>query len=246
MQDNVRQESNKNKKMILEKRKKKKVNLAKRYLFAMVSTACLVGAPVMAQSTTKLSQSIIDGTASVDIVDGSGVSVANPSIDFSQVEFNFESQTTNGLLGRDDAGDEEKIRVQNPTATAEWTVSIAAVNPTDLWTDPVSLGTYDFNDVNGDTDSGSDADLVGGQMTINPSDSGAGFNGVGACSNSDISQGVQSSFVEGVTNSIDLLNASSSASPYCRWDMTDVPVSQLIPASQPAGDYELEMVLTIS
>lgn len=184
---------------------------------------------------------VSSGSLSVDIVDGAGSPVASPSVTFSALNYSFSSQTSTGTLGTAS----EKIRVSNTTATATWTLTIAATSgATALW----SAGTpkYDYNDASGASD-GSDTDSYGGQLTMNPS---AGtVSAVSPCnSTADITKGSSNSFSETapVVSSITLLSAGASASTNCSWDFTGVSLSQAVPSSQTTGTYTISFTLTVA
>ncbi len=175
-----------------------------------------------------------------DIVDGSGASVASPSVTFPSQTFGFSCQTATTTLG----SATQKIRVTNTTATAGWQISIAPTNgATAVWSDG-GTNTYDMNDPTstGCTD-GPDADSVGGQMTINPSVSTVtpSMNG---CTLTGITKGASTAFNQGVTNSIPLLT-SAGGNINCSWDITDISISQQIPAEQHYTSYSLGLTMTI-
>jgi hypothetical protein len=210
-------------------------------LSGIVSTGVflfIVVAGVFASDTTTLTQTINEGNLSVDIVDDTGESVTNPGITFPAQAFSFNDITSVGTLGTSS----ERIRTYNPTSTDTWSVTLAASATTNVWTDGGS-NEYDFNDDSGTTD-GTDTDSVGGQMTINPS--GGTLSGVNGCAISNVSLGSSTAFTEGVTDSVDILSASSGAATFCRWDLTDVELTQEIPGGQAATTYTIDMVLTIS
>lgn len=200
-----------------------------------------VGIGSWTAGTTKICASAFGaGTLTTDIVDAGGSSVTNPSIAMGAVATAFSYQTVNGTLGVST----QKIRTDNSTGNAQWTLTIAADSgPTALW----SAGTpkYDFNDPTANAGDGGDADSYGGQMTVNPS---AGtLTPKSGCANTGLTLGSSASFSEGVTNSITLLTAGSSAAiRTCYWDLTGVSVSQTIPAEQAAGNYSLNMTLTVT
>lgn len=178
------------------------------------------------------------GSLSVDILDSSDISVGSPSVSMNAIDFSFINQSTNGTLGTSS----EKIRVENPTGSSTWTLSLAAEDgSTALW----SSGTdfYDFNDPTANAEDGADVDSYGGQMTIDPSSST--ITPAGGCTLSNISSGSSSSFNEGVTDSITLASATSGADTNCHWDITGIDISQTIPAEQPAGNYAIDMTLSI-
>lgn len=192
---------------------------------------------VEAANTPQFNQTINEGTKSVDIVDAGDVPVTSPSVSFSSANFSFSTQDTTGTLGTAS----QKIRISNPTATATWTVNLAASNPTDAWTS--GGNTYDFNDGSGYTD-GADADSKGGQMVVDPSV--GTLSGVSGCATTNVNKGASDSFVETTMNSIDLVSGAAGAATFCRWDLIGVSLTQKVPAGQAAGSYSLDMTLTIS
>lgn len=174
---------------------------------------------------------------SVDIVDGSGVSVASPSVTFSSQSFSFSATVRAGTLGVAS----QKIRISSGTASS-WTLSIAATSgPTTLW-NAGGGKTYDFNDT-GATDTGVDTDTKGGRLTVNPSAST--ITPLGTCTNTGLTKGSSTAFLEGTTNSVTVTSASGAGTP-CQWDVTGVSLSQDIPASQATGTYTLGMTLTMA
>ncbi|MGH7196876.1 MAG: hypothetical protein ACREGJ_03895 [Candidatus Saccharimonadales bacterium] len=179
------------------------------------------------------------GSLTVDIVDGSGNPVTSPSLAMSAISSGGSCQTSTGTFGTAS----EKIRVNNTTAAAPWVLSVAATaGSTSDW----SSGTanYDFNDSSGSgcTDGG-DSDSLVGQLSINPS--GATSTPQAGCTNTGVSLGGSSAFVEGTTNSITLASASSSAATNCYWDFTGIALSQTVPELLPAGTYTIQMTLTV-
>lgn len=221
---------------------KSKNTIGKKWLIPAISLAFLAGTAVYAASTPQFNQAIAEGAKSVDVVDGSGNSVASPAVSFSAANFSFSTQDTTGTLGT--AG--EKIRALNPTSGVTWTVNLAGNATTSTWT--TGSQYYDFNDPGGYIDqvAGGDADSYGGQMTVNPSDAGAVLAGVSGCATTNVTKGTADSFVEGSVNSIDLMSAAAGASTFCRWDLTGVSLTQKVPAGQAAGSYSISMTLTIS
>lgn len=179
------------------------------------------------------------GSLSVDIVDAAGSSVSTPSISMAEKTFDFSDQTSTGTFGVSS----QKVRVTNTTANPSWTLSLAAVGgPTDFW-DGTSFD-YDYNDPTSNGGDGSDADSLGGQMSLNPSV--GTITPQSGCTNTGISLGSTSSYNEQTSvNSITLMSSTGSASTNCYWDLTGISVSQSIPPEQPADSYSIDMVLTI-
>ncbi len=178
------------------------------------------------------------GTLTVDIVDTNGDTVLAPSMPMNAVSVLFTSQSATGTFGVA----AQKIRVDNSTGNAQWSLTLAAADgPTSVW-DSVS-GSYDFNDATADAMDGADTDNRGGQMTVNAT---PGILG-GTCTDTGITKGASAQFVEGVTDSITILTAGALADISCYWDMTGVSVSQTIPKEQSAAtDYNIDMMLTVT
>lgn len=193
----------------------------------------------LAASTPQFSQTINAGSLGIDIVDASSASVASPAVTFGSMTFDFDAATTTGTLGTAS----EKMRVSNPTATASWTLALAATSGnTTRWSDAGS-NFIDFNDTAFSED-GSDTDSTGGRLAVDPS--GGTIAGVSGCSATNVSLGSSSSFDEGTTDSITVMSANGSASTFCRWDLTAISLTQSIPAGQSGATYTLDMTLTAS
>ena len=189
-----------------------------------------------ASNQSALSQSISDGAKGIDIVDAGGTTVASPTVSFGAATFSFNTQDTTGTLGVS----AQRIRISNPTSTATWTASIAGSAPTALWT--AGSLKYDFNDTAGYTD-GADTDTYGGQLAVAPT--GGTLAGVSGCATSNVSLGSNSAFVEGTTDSITIASGAAGATTYCRWDITNIGLTQKLPAGQTSGSYAINLVLSI-
>ena len=178
------------------------------------------------------------GSLGVDVVDGSGVSVASPSLAMSGLVISNLCQTTTGTLGMST----QKIRLANTTGYSPWSLSIAASGgATANWSS--GTATYDFNDANASGCSdGGDADSLAGQLSIDPT---AATNAPQAgCTTTGVGLGSASTFSQGTTDSITLASASTSALPGCYWDLTGIALSQKIPSLQASGSYSLQLTLT--
>ena len=199
----------------------------------------LVGIQVFASNSSTFNQTINAGSLSVDVVDAAGTTVASPAISLGAKTFSFSTQDATGQFGTS----AERVRASNPTTTAIWTANLAASATTATWT--TGTAYYDFNDASGYTD-GADTDSYGGQMTVNPST--GSITGVSGCATTNVSLGTSDSFVEGTTNSIDIMSAAAGAATTCRWDFIGAAdnITQKLPASQAAGSYSITMVLSIS
>lgn len=197
---------------------------------------------VLAASTSNFQQTITAGTISVDIVDGSYVTVGSPSVALGSTAFSFSCQTTTGSFGTVS----QQIYIQNPDAADNgYTVSLAASDPTDVWD---SAGTdFDFNDSgsSGCADGG-DADSLAGQMTVDPSGATLDVGNCASCVTTNVTLGSSDAFEEGSTDSITLVTASSGSDDVGDWTVQGIDISQTIPAEQPAAnDYDIDMTLSI-
>ena len=217
--------------------KTKLINLiAKRVGIISMILIGIVAIKASASNQSQLNQSISDGVRSIDIVDAGGTTVASPSVSFTAATFSFATQDTTGTLGVS----AQRIRVYNPTSTATWTASVAGSAVTANWT--TGSQYYDFNDGSGYTDGG-DADSYGGQLLVNPA--GGTLAGVSGCATTNVSLGANSAFNQGTVDSITIASGASGAPTYCRWDVTNIGLTQRIPASQASGSYSLNLVLSI-
>ena len=151
----------------------RKMNIATAGMILGVMTLSTV-AGVYASATSNFAQTINAGTLSVDIVDGSYVTVGSPSVALGAVTAGFGCQSATGTFGTAS----QVIYIKNPDAADNgWSVSLAGSATTAVWD---SAGTdYDFNDAGGSgcTD-GADTDSLAGQMTVDPS---VGTLSTGAC-----------------------------------------------------------------
>ncbi len=180
---------------------------------------------------------ITSGSLGVDIVDSGGTTVASPTMAMTTALLKLVYQTITGVFGTAS----EKIRVTNGTGASAWTLSIAATGgATAFWNGTVD---YDYNDPTASAGDGGDADSLGGQMTIDAS--GATITPEGGCATTGITLGSSSAFNQGTTDSITLASADGSADTSCYWDITDIDISQTIPAEQGVGSYEIDMTLSI-
>jgi len=197
---------------------------------------------VNASATSNFTQTINAGTLSVDIVNGSYVTVGSPTIAMSAETFSFACQSATGTFG----SGTQQIYVQNPDAADNgWVVSLAGSAPTAVWD---SAGTdYDFNDptTSGCADGG-DADSLAGQMTV---DASGGTLAVGAClscATTSITKGSSNAYNQGTVDSITILTGASGSNDIGDWTLQGVSIGQTIPGEQPAAsDYDINMTLSI-
>ena len=198
---------------------------------------------VFAAPTSSFTQTINPGTLAVDIVNAGYTPVASPTVAMTPVTFNFACQSSTGTFGTAT----EQIYVQNPDAADDgWSISIAASAPTAVWD---SAGEdFDFNDPgsSGCVDD-TDADSLGGQLTVNPVGGTIATGSCSSCSTNNITKGSSSAFVEGSVNSITLLTGASGSDDIGAWTLQGVALSQAIPGEQPAAsDYSISLTVTIA
>jgi hypothetical protein len=206
----------------------------------------LVSARVLAANTPNFTQLLNAGVLATDILDASRVPVGSPSVAFSAKTFSFDCQSggnaSTGTLGTGT----QRVYVMNPDAADNgWTLSIAATGgATSVW-DAGAATDYDFNDPtsSGCTD-GADGDSFGGQMTIDPSVSTLTADCV-SCVTTNVTKGSSSSYNQGTTDSVTLLNAAAASDDTWRGYMTGAAASQTLPAEQVAGSYSIGMTLTV-
>ena len=184
------------------------------------------------------STTLSSGSLSVDIVDDNGDPVSTPSLAFSPLSFSFTPQTATGTLGVID----QKIRVSNNSGNEQWNLSIAADNSTSLWSGGGAY--YDYNDDSAGATDGADADIYGGQLSLDPNF--LVITPQSSCSDTGLVVGDAAAFVEGSLDSLTLVEANSSAATGCYWDISGINVSQTVPAEQATNLYSLPMSLTIT
>ncbi len=184
----------------------------------------------------------VTGSLSMDIVDSGGATVSSPSLNMNASALGFNCQTVNGVLGSAN----QKIRVSNDSASPAWTLSVAAAGgAADKWT--TGSVYYDYNDSSGSPagcSDGGDADNLAGQLSIDPSAST--ISPEAGCSSANLSLGANASFVQGSTDAITLLSANSSAQSGCYFELTNIGLAQTIPAEQTLGNYNMNLVLTVT
>ncbi len=220
----------------------------KKVLFAAVAAVFVwaATAPVYADSvTTEFTQNIGTGTLSVTILDHTEATVGAPAVPLAGVNTHALCNTTDatGSLGTN----AQRVYVDNPGAANDgWGLAIAATDgPTAKWSS--GSNHYDFNDAeSGGCGDGSDTDNLAGQMTIDPSGATLTLSCSGLCTSTGVSMGVQDAFEEGSVNSISLATAAANSDDIWRGHLTSIDVLQTIPATQPAGNYTIDMTLTVT
>lgn len=192
---------------------------------AVVTAAPAAHAALTAGST--LSQTLTAGTLSTSIRDGSGNVVASPSFSLNSVAVSTSAQTATGTWG----SDTQRITVDNPgAASSGWTLTLAATGGgAATWTS--GGNTYAFN-----------GNSTTGQLTIDPSV--ATLTPSTESTSTGITKGTSAAFT-GATP-ITLLTASGSSDDIWNGYITGVGVSQIIPASTPAGTYTIDLTQTVA
>jgi len=172
---------------------------------------------------------------SIDIVDDTFTTIANPTIDMSATSFSSNCQTVTGTLGTAS----KQIYIDNrPTGVQNgWDVTLAAANVAIGWTS--SSSSYDFNNSSG-------SGCTSGQMTIDASSATLDY---GQDETTDIVTGIlkgsSTAFNQGVVDSITLLSGDSSSDESGDWTIQGINISQKIPAQQAVGNYTLQMVISV-
>jgi len=196
-------------------RKKASVLVA---LLAAIAVFIPAGAASAATNPT-LSQIINAGTLSVDIVDGSGIAVASPSVAFPATNYSFSCQPSVATLGTGT----QKIAVKNPLAGGV-KVDLNAVTPaTDKWTS--GGDNYSYNVAAG-------AGCTSGQLAVS---AGTFTKTVGAGTPVKTLPG--GAFVG--ASPVTLLNNTGTVRYEA--ELTGYTLTQQIPAEQPQGTYSLPM-----
>lgn len=172
------------------------------------------------------------GSLSASIVDTVGQPYSQPNIAFTPTYMLHQCQTSTGILG--DAA--KRLRITNDVAVNGWSMSIAPTQGgSAAWQS--GAGQYRHNNP-----AGSPAGCAAGQLAMTPqvssiaSQSGCNVNGITRGSNTSFSS---------TTTAITLLSASSATPRFCYWDITNIGLSQKIPAYQPPGEYKLDMTITV-
>ncbi len=171
-----------------------------------------------------------------NIVDATGATVSSPSVAMTPLTETFVCQASTGTLGTS----AQQIQVTNttPTDNLGWNLTIAASST--AWTDTAGH-TYAYNN-----SAGTPAGCSGGQLTISPAaevitpEASPEYG----CTNTGISAGTNTAMSG--TTPVTLVSASSTSSYYCYWNITNIGLSQEVPAAQPAGSYSISLTLTLT
>lgn len=166
----------------------------------------------------------------ISIVNASNVTVASPSVSFSARTSSFSCQTSTATLGVAS----QKLRIVNTDPSTNWSLSLAASGGSGAtWSN--GSRTYAYNDPAGNG-------CTNGQMTVDPSS--ATISPIAGCTNSGLTLGAPVQYDTTIVQSTPLVTASGSQNN-CTWDITNIGLSQVIPAEIPAGTYSLNMTLTM-
>jgi uncharacterized protein (TIGR02145 family) len=151
------------------------------------------------------------------------------SIIFSFVEVSSQDQESTAVLGTD----QETIRVDNATSgEVELTASLDVTNFLEdaKWLDGEnSYLAY------------SEDEGISGGLELDPVVSLIETQG---CEEEVVSRGSTSRFTPTTSESIDIF--TTTGGQYCRYDLTGIDLTQTIPGRTPAGNYSLDMVLTLT
>ena len=207
----------------------------------MVFAAAFVlvgGANVYAANNSTFNQTINAGVLATDILDASRVTVASPAITMSAKNFSFDCQSGGNASTGTFGSSSQRIYVTNPGgANSGWTLTLAATSgASTLWSNTGATQTFDFNNAAG-------SGCTAGQMSVNPT-AGTLTADCLTCTTTNVSKGSNSSFVQGTTDSITLLNAAAASDDAWRGYLSGATVSQTIPAEQQADAYTINMTLT--
>jgi hypothetical protein len=225
-------------------------NLVKAVRYILVAIA-LVGVLVAfgatssyASNNASVTQVINPGTLTTDIRDASRVAVPSPVFAMTAAPFSFNCQTSTGTIG----SSTQRIYIDNPSgANNGWTLTVAATaGATSLWNNTGSTQGFDFNDpTTAGCADGADADLKGGQLTLNAA-AGTLTADCASCSLTSITKGTSAGFNQGTLDSVTLLNAAAASDDVGRWYLTGITSSQTVPAEQPADSYSFGLTATVT
>lgn len=196
---------------------------------AILVAGVAIGLPVAVYAATdagsELTQEITSGTLSTSIRDASDAAVASPSFAMDPVTVSTSQQSTNGVFGTST----QRIAVDNPSAADNgWTLALNATTPGSDWTD--GSNTYNYND-----------SAANGRLTVDPS-TGTLTPLQGTATG--IALGSSSNFTG--TTPITIVTASAGSDNIWNGYVTGIDLTQTIPASQPSGNYSIDMTQTVA
>ena len=208
----------------------------KKIVTSVVLSLAIAAAPAAVYAATtatgQLSQTIGAGSLATDIVDGSGVHVTSPSFAMANASVQTACQTITGSYG----SGTQRVMVDNPgAANSGWTLAIAADTGVTGWKNAGNTTVYKYDDATG-------SGCTNGQLSLNPAAATLGLNGTST--NTGITQGTAAAFTSG--SSITLMTASGSANQVWNGYLTNIGVSQKIPAYTPADTYTIQLKQTVT
>lgn len=163
------------------------------------------------------------GYVSVNFVNAQGEEISSPSFKISNTNFDMSQKTITSYVGDSN----KKIRITNTTQNPLWTVSISPSGGMGaLWEDG-NGHSYKFNGTNSE-----------GNMTIDPSS--LNITGTGL-----IRGNTQTFSLINNIGSVTIASSTGSSSNDTHFDLENLGISQVIPAGQIAGEYGINMTLTI-
>ena len=133
-----------------------------------------------------------------------------------------------------------KRQISSGAPCIPWSLTLAANTTAAVWSDG-NGNAFDFND--GITD-GTDADSVGGALTVDPPE--LALTPLSGAPTASITKGPEHTFAEGTADTATIVTAAGTDAAACSWEITDIPLSQRIPPFTPTGDYSLDMTLTLT
>lgn len=196
-------------------------------VFSMATALIAIPAAYAAPAAdSKLSQTISPGVISTDIRNASGDVLSGQVFAMSPVSVSNTQQTATGAFGTAS----QRITVDNPGgANGGWTLTLNATVPgTAKWVS--GSNNYSYNGT-----------IAQGRLTVNAN---AGTLAASIGTVTGIAKGASASFSG--TSSVTLLTAAASSDDIWQGYITGVSLSQTIPASQPAGSYQIDMTQTVT
>ena len=194
---------------------------------------------VYAEETIPMEQEIGDGALAIYFVDDSDEVIVTPApIGFASVDTAFEPMDGEGTLGIST----QKLRAENASGD-DIEVVIAPEITTNFETDGYWIDGENSYAIHAE-------EANDGRMTIDPTAATILDDG-GCASELSINPGSEESFVfvddsDPMTNVESIKLFDTTDGHYCYFDLTNLPISQVIPALQAPGSYQLTMVLTIT
>jgi len=184
------------------------------------------GVAALDTADSELTQEITSGNLTTSIRTSGGAVVGAPSFAMNSTAVSTSAQTITGTFGDTD----QRITVDNPgAASGGWTLALNVDDPgNSVWVDGAKTYAYNGNSTTG-------------QLTVNPA---AGSLQAPTGGTTGVTLGSQTAFSG--SSAITLITASGASADIWNGYVTGIGLSQAIPASQPAGDYTLDLVQTVT